>query len=541
MGENKKDAIIILGAGFMQIPAIRTAEEKGYKTLVFDGNPDAAGKEETENFINIDIKDFDHVYRICESFKDRYVLKGVFTAGTDFSYIVAKLSEKLSLPGIGYDTAVRATLKSEMRKAFRNYNVNSPRFVIADKPEDAEKQLDNLSLPIVVKPVDSMGGRGSVKIDCADDLAKAVEDALGYSRTGKAIIEEFIEGAEFSLDAVVENNEIKICGIADRHIFFPPYFVEMGHTMPSSYPENIQKEVIEVFRDGIKAIGIDNGTAKGDIKHTGEKAVVGEIAARLSGGYMSGWTFPYSTGVSVTDAAINIAVNRPSDLPSYEYLRTAAERAFISIPGRVGEIIIPSYIMEYKKNDNCIKELFLNIKSGDHVVFPKNNVQKCGNVIAVDEKREKAVYTAEKACRDIIVRLQPCVSATEDFLFNSRESWIPDAFTLKNSENRRRLESMPRLKTGKGKGVSAGIAIFPIPDAESEDSMDWQGRTLHESIEAVSGITGIEWENPGKEYEAVLGTIFWEALIRGGIQGGLWIIDTVLEYIEQGGIPDRFL
>ena len=114
--------------------------------------------------------------------------------------------------------------------------------------------------------------------------------------------------ARVSLDAIVYKGTVTVCGVADRHVFFPPNFVELGHTMPTSLDEKAVGRIVAVFEAGIKAIGIDFGAAKGDLKLTRTGPMVGEIAARLSGGYMSGWTFPLSSGVEVTEAALNISV-----------------------------------------------------------------------------------------------------------------------------------------------------------------------------------------------------------------------------------------
>ncbi len=535
--KNKKDAVVILGAGIMQIPAIKAAGESGYASLVFDGNPDPVGKYSSDRFFNVDIKDYDKILTTCIENMDKYSIKGVFTAGTDFSYIVAKLAEKMGLPGISYETALKATVKSEMRTAFFKCNVSSPGFFTVEHSFEADKTEYNLDFPLVVKPVDSMGGRGSVKIETEEALNKAVENAAGFSRTGRVIIEEFIEGDEFSLDAVIENGKIFICGIADRHIFFPPYFVEMGHTMPSISPPEIQEKVISVFEDGIKAIGITNGTAKGDIKYSGDKAVVGEIAARLSGGYMSGWTFPYSTGVSVIKAALNVAVGKPSGLKPFSYTRTAAERAFISIPGTVSQIVIPEYLEEGKRPDE-IKDVFINIEKGEKVVFPKNNVQKCGNIIAVHREREKAVYASEQACRDIIVRLESCNTDTEKFLFHKKEKWVPDAFVINQPENMEAVRIMDKIVTSDSHSTKTAVSVIPFP--EREDSVDWMGRGFAESFNNVIKLSGAELQQPGREYRVVLGKLFWDAFTAGGIQGGLWLIETVEKYMSKGALPDRF-
>ncbi|MCL2481666.1 MAG: ATP-grasp domain-containing protein, partial [Spirochaetaceae bacterium] len=322
---NKKDSVVILGAGIMQMPIIESANNMGLISIVFDGNNNAPGKKLSTYFENIDLKDHDSLLEKSIYYNNICNIRAVFTAGTDFSYMVAWLSEKLGLKSISYETALKATDKSLMREAFSSANVSSPLFIMTTDININEDQVQKLGYPLVVKPVDSMGARGAVKIHDFHHLKDAIKEAIKFSRSGKVIIEQFLQGAEFSLDAVIKDGNIHICGVADRHIYFPPYFVEMGHTMPSAFPKEAVDKIINVFCDGIRAIGIDNGAAKGDIKYTDGKASIGEIAARLSGGYMSGWTFPYSTGFSVIDAALKIALDSDPGEIKYSYNKTAAE------------------------------------------------------------------------------------------------------------------------------------------------------------------------------------------------------------------------
>jgi len=81
-----------------------------------------------------------------------------------------------------------------------------------------------------------------------------------------------------------------------------------GHTMPSFLPKEQVEDACNIMRKGVKALGLKVGSAKGDIKITKEGAMVGEIAARLSGGFMSAYTFPLSSGVDLMKSAIEVAL-----------------------------------------------------------------------------------------------------------------------------------------------------------------------------------------------------------------------------------------
>ena len=319
-----RERIVILGAGVMQGPAIRIARELGFFAVAVDANPAAPCAGMADRFEPVDLRDAAGVESLARSLmSEPGGLGGIMTAGTDFSATVALVAERLALPGIPHETALNASDKSRMRECFRKAGVPSPAFVIVSSGDRPDRLSLPAPFPLVVKPVDSMGSRGCRRVDDQNGLADAVADALRFSRSGRAIVEAFMEGPEFSIDAIVNRGEITVCGLADRHVFFPPFFIEMGHTMPSELDGERRDAVLAAFKAGVRALGLADpanvGAAKGDVKLTPEGPMIGEIAARLSGGYMSGWTYPYSSGVEPTRAAVLLAMGKdPGNLNPVE-------------------------------------------------------------------------------------------------------------------------------------------------------------------------------------------------------------------------------
>ncbi|MBN1696032.1 MAG: ATP-grasp domain-containing protein [Spirochaetales bacterium] len=527
-----RKTVFILGGSTMQLPSIRIAKEKGWRVIVADGNPRAEGRALADHFAHIDLKDLAAMEKTARYYNELFGLNGIFTAGTDFSTTVAYVAQKLNLPGIPYEAACNATDKAQMRSVLKAGGVPCPDFFIADKTADPHSILRSLRLPLVVKPVDNMGARGVRRVDSAEELGSAIGNAVFHSRSGRAIVEEFIDGRELSLDAIIYDNTITVCGIADRHICFPPYFVEMGHTMPTSLPETEIARVEDVFKRGIRALGIVNGAAKGDIKVTAGGPVIVEIAARLSGGYMSGWTFPYSSGIEVTEAALHIAMGLPPGRLATMERNVSAERAFISIPGMINSI---SGYDEAGKSPH-IMTTFCRVGPGDTVVFPRNNVEKCGNVISKAPLREEAIVCAEEAVRKIIIRLEPDNRITEDFLFSrSGEPWVNtiSAFTLDDPENRNAFEMMIPFICDDKIGKQESITVLPLPSIGDETVRNWHGELMKDAITTLVRIAGIEFEGEGRHGSCILGKSFWRAFLKGGIQGGLYIIDSLKRAFER--------
>ena len=540
MFDTKK--ILILGAGLMQKPAILGAKHLGYKAVVVDANKNAVAVPLADEFYPVDLKDRESLLELAKKLNKKGELKGVFTAGTDFSASVSFVAENLGLPAHSFEAALNASDKARMRACFEKEGVPSPKFIEIDENAHAELvSKSDIEFPKVVKPCDNMGGRGCRLVRNQEEFQTSVTTAIKNSRTNRAIFEDYMEGAEFSIDSVVYNGTLTITGFADRHIFYPPYFIEMGHSLPSRVDSKIKNELIATFALGIKALGLTCGVAKADIKYTKKGPMIGEIAARLSGGYMSGWTFPYSSGMNLTEEAMKIAVGKEPDyllsnrvsLPwqphesvknksqpfeLYEISSTlvSAERAWLSIPGVVSKI----YGLSEVKQIYGVRDVLPRVKIGDKVDFPRNNVEKCGNVIAVGINSEQAYKSAEEAISSITLRLEPNNPDTEKFLRGESEAdekgFPPSAFTFSpNSES--------SVNVGEGTKIPAGqktIGYIPETLIPLADSLkDWNHCTLRKTLEKFDEIC--------PEHAELDGKTFWRALLRGGIQGALYIADNI--------------
>ena len=578
-----KKRVFMLGAGFMQGVAIRAARALGCTVIAADGNPSAVCAAEADEFVCIDLKDTARLIDYARYLQQNGGLDAVFTAATDFSAAVAAVAAACGLRGHTLEAALNATDKVRMRECFRKAGVPSPAFIelpaadLAVPANTLEQRIGELAgrFPLVVKPVDNMGARGCSLVKNLSELRKAAATALQYSRSGRVIVEEYIEGSEFSIEGLVFGGRLYITALADRHIFFPPYFIEMGHTIPSECPQALADEVISVFERGVHALGLTDGAVKGDILVRNGKAFVGEIAARLSGGYMSGWTVPYSCGLDITSAALTLALGGSPRLHTCEKdsfvvpLKqncqfVSAERAWISIPGQVAAVSG----LEAARAAPFVKDVFPRAGASDTVVFPQNNVEKCGNVLSAAPSRREAVQASEAACRKIVLRLKPHVAETDAFLaelhFPAEQQTFPPNFLqfteLLADADAARTASFAVASGDTGAGASFKQLLsnavyeekdgFVLPDflaAALDSACDLQGRTLKEllcqALEEEPGLASLLRVDESAEKTGAVSTAsptecnvspsidiqrkngYWKALIRGGLQGLLYRYD----------------
>ncbi|MEA1996822.1 MAG: ATP-grasp domain-containing protein [Gemmatimonadota bacterium] len=397
-----KPGIMIIGAGDMQIPLIHAAGRMGLRTVVTDYNRRAPGFAVADIALEVSTRNIDFSVLAARRIAEQISINGVLTVGTDASKTVSAVAAALELPGIRYDVAERATNKVKMRECFRAHGVPSPDFDYVWTRGEARGAVARLGLPAVIKPADNMGARGVRLLRYGKELDEAFTEARRASVCGMIIIEEFMQGTELSIDALVWDGNIEITGVADRIIDGAPYFVELGHDLPSALPPEVQNEAVEVMKQGIRALGIDTGAAKGDIKITADGPKIGELAARLSGGYMSGFTYPLATGVDLMSAALRISMgDHPGDLAP-RYNRFAAERAIIPSPGKITCI----QGLDKARSLPGVENIITMYDVGDLYETPTSNLGKFGNFIAVADTREELHALCERVQSTIEISVE---------------------------------------------------------------------------------------------------------------------------------------
>ena len=379
----------------MQLPLIQTALDMNINPVVFDMDAEAPGRVIAHRFVQMSTRDIDGCVREAKKLSQEMSIHGAITAGTDASRAVSAIAAALDLPGIRYSDAEAASNKVLMRKRLRKAGVPVPDFFPVWNLKEARDGLDELGCPAVLKLAENMGARGVIKIRDRSELVAAYRHAKKHSTTGEMILEQYMEGPELSVDALTFNGEFWITGVADRIIDKEPFFIERGHNMPSAMDASILQEVERVMIAGMKALGIHTGAGKGDIKVTPQGVKIGELAARLSGGWMSSHTYPIHSGVQLYRAAIEIATGqRPTNLKPNRN-RIVIERGLFSPPGRIISLSGDQAMRQVPG----VEEVILTKKPGQIMQELTSNIDKVGHVICSGETLADAEFVAAQAMR----------------------------------------------------------------------------------------------------------------------------------------------
>ena len=389
--ENNAERILIIGASILQLPAIIKAKEMGFYVGVVDYNPNAVGIKFADRYFNVSTVDIEGIVSVTKAFQP----KGIMTLATDMPMrAIAAACEACDLPGISYETAVKATDKAEMIKAFEENNVEHPRYYVAKNKKEFTYIRNEIEFPTIIKPTDNAGSRGVVQVNCIEELDKAFEYSYAESRTGSVIIEECLHGPEFSVEVMVIGGVPKVLQITDKQTTGAPYFVETGHSQPSRQSKEIQDQIKELAVRAVNAVGINMGPAHVEIILTKDGPKMVELGARMGGDCIATHLVPLSTGIDMVKATIEMACGQTPDI-NEKYVKGAAIRYFNTSSGVLREI---KGLADAKRTPG-IRQITLVNKSGDHINSIRNSADRIGFVIAQADSAQEAISTCEKAMK----------------------------------------------------------------------------------------------------------------------------------------------
>ena len=394
-----KKTILFLGAGIEQAIAIKLAKKMHLKVIAFDQNPSAVGLKVADIGLKVDISDPDKVIRKAK----KYNIDGVCTHGVEIPQVVSTVARAMNLPGLDPVIAKNATNKLIRAKVFKKNNIGYPKFDSARSLKQALIRAQNISYPLVIKPVDNSGARGVKKVNDKKELTNSFEEIISQSKNRRIIIEQFLEGFQVSTESFIFDNKIITTGFADRNYSrldeFAPYFVEDGHNVPSILPAKTKIKILKTVEKSIKALGINWGVAKGDVLiNRRGKIYILEMATRTSGGWFAAGTVPIATGINILKPLIKITVgDKPTDNDFEQKFDKAACQRYI-IPFKEGIFKKFEGIQIAKKMPGVVKlDIFKKVTKGAQVYRAKSNGDRFGHLIAEGRTLKESVERAERA------------------------------------------------------------------------------------------------------------------------------------------------
>jgi biotin carboxylase len=312
-------SILMISGGIEAIPGIIKAKEMGLNVVVSDGSPHAPGFSYSDDKIIASTYDYKDTFLKANKYhSQKNPFDGVLSIASDVPYTVAYIANKLNLPGIDLESAKLSTDKILMKKAFRDKKIPIPDFKEIKSFSELECIINEWGYPLIIKPVDSRGSRGVLKLNYGIDIKWAWNYSNKNSPSSRVMVEKYLDGMQLSTESIIINSKCYACGYSDRNYEFmdlyAPHIIENGSDMPSILSNDKKQIIDKIIQKGAEALGVKNGIIKGDIVLNDGEIKIIELATRLSGGYFSTNMIPLSTGIDIVKQSIKMAIGDPIDI-----------------------------------------------------------------------------------------------------------------------------------------------------------------------------------------------------------------------------------
>lgn len=385
--------LMVLAAGLLQIPVIKKAKEKGYYVIAVDDDPNAPGMALADKAIVP--RGLMNEEKMVAIAKEEQISGVIHPCSEVAMNVMGRINDEMGLNGVSKETAIRATNKHLMREAFERYGAPSPKSKCFSNMEVAwgaycTEFPDNA----ILKPSRNSGSRGIAKISRGIDeaeFAKLFERAKKESRDKSVMLEQFVEGPEFSVEIIVWNKKVNVLQVTDKKTTEAPYFVELGHNQPSLFSEHIVEAVKRAAIMGVKALEVNNCACHAEVKVQDGKAYIMEIGARLGGDFISTELTHLSTGIDMVAAAIDVALGIEPNLEPIAEPHGVAIRYFTPDPGIV-KVIEKAELL----NRPDVYDAEIYVKPGDTVKEVKSSLDRSGHVIVTAPTAKEAIQIAEE-------------------------------------------------------------------------------------------------------------------------------------------------
>ena len=306
----------MLGGSIYQTYAIKEAVKLGYYVITCDYLPGNPGHQFAHEYHNVSTTDKEAVLALARELK----VDGVVAYASDpAAPTAAYVCEKLGLPTSPFRSVEILSKKHLFRKYLAENGFNVPKANSYTRFEEAEQDLKNFRLPVMVKPVDSSGSKGVNKLTDPSQLKHFFEDAMSYSRDKIVLIEEFIvkNGPQISGDAFSVDGKLVFHCLGNE--FYSTKvdkdFAPLGECWPTVMPQEVIDTLADDLQRLITSLGMRSNAYNVEaIYGTDGKVYILELGAR-SGGSLIPQVTALATGVDMVPYVIKAAMGEDcSDL-----------------------------------------------------------------------------------------------------------------------------------------------------------------------------------------------------------------------------------
>lgn len=307
--------LMILGGSRYALPVIEAAKNLGIYTITADYLPDNIAHKYSDEYINVSIIDKDKTLEAAKNCN----IDGIMSFACDPGVITAAyVAEKMGLPNVGpYESVCILQNKSKFRDFLTKNNFKVPKAKGYISIDDAMKDVEIFHWPVIVKPTDSAGSKGVMRVDNPKDLESSIVYALSYSHSNEFIIEDYItqKGYSSDTDSFSINGKLKFVSFNSQRFdnnAKNPY-TPAAYSWPSTISTENQNELTNEIQRLLDLLKMRTAIFNIETRENMHgDAYIMELSPR-GGGNRLAECLRYATGVDMITNMVKYSVGLPVD------------------------------------------------------------------------------------------------------------------------------------------------------------------------------------------------------------------------------------
>ncbi|HVU43663.1 MAG TPA: carbamoyl-phosphate synthase small subunit [Xanthobacteraceae bacterium] len=295
-GHPKKSALLV-GSSYSAAPLLFALKKRGLHVAVCGNQKDDPCHQYADASFYFDYSHKDDLLDQVRQNSFDFLVPSC----NDFAYLACSWAAH-NCHFSGYDdweTALTLHTKDRFRDFCSKHDIPAPARHFYGSVEGDGTSLTPISYPVLVKPVDSFSGRGTTKVSEQHHLVAALRAARDASRTGEAVVEEFVEGTLHSHSAFIQDRSIVWDGFVDEHCTVYPYQVNCSN-YPSRLSDVLKDEVRQAMMRVIRGASLADGLLHTQFIASDSRFWIIEPMRRCPGD-LYGRLIEEATGLNYTD------------------------------------------------------------------------------------------------------------------------------------------------------------------------------------------------------------------------------------------------
>lgn len=319
--------------------------------------------------------------------------------------VAIKIAQELGLPfPVDLDTLKIVYNKQLTREALNEANLDDTLFHLVDNEPQLRDIIASANCTLILKPTDSTGSSGISVIESEADIEPALACLKASKCDFPVIVEGFLEGKEYSVEAISEDGEHFVFGITEK-MKDPKTFLELGHVFPAPLEDKVEQEIKTFVQKTLSALNINNGASHTEVIYTPNGPRIVETHTR-AGGDKIFQLVEYTTGAKLFELIARQALGEKvmPELKGVKPTKVAAIK-FLALGYDDKTKLIEFENIKEAKQIEGVQEIFQYKAVGDTMNAINNSFGRTASIAVCAENKEAALAICDEAINTLSLKL----------------------------------------------------------------------------------------------------------------------------------------